>query len=392
MGAETSAVVTDQGHREGRVGPAGVHDFFGPFGKKAAHIAVYALPGANSLAVAKETRALMAQMALKFPKGLKYTTLYDTTLFINQSIGAVYEALIEAGILVLIVIILFLQNFRAMLVPATTVPVTIIGAFAAMALLGFTVNLMTLFALILAIGIVVDDAIVIVENASHYIEEGLTPKDAAIKAMSELTGPVLGITLVLTSVFIPASCLPGITGQMFRQFALVIAATAIISALNALTLKPTQCAQYLRPRPKDYKINWFYRGFNKVYQAIENTYIGLVSRMAHRPWNDGLYLPDRGWQRGLRFRALPDDADAAGGSGLLHSRLRAWRRGASQPRVREVAATINKALGADQGYQGMGDDRRLFGPGHRQTLQCDHGVRGLRRLGQTPAGVSSRPV
>ena len=112
---------------------------------------------------------------------------------------------------------------------------------------------MTLFALILAIGIVVDDAIVIVENASHYIETGLTPKDAAIKAMSELTGPVLGITLVLTSVFIPASCLPGITGQMFRQFALVIAATAIISALNALTLKPTQCALYLRPRPKDYK-------------------------------------------------------------------------------------------------------------------------------------------
>ena len=122
-------------------------------------------------------------------------------MFIDQSIQAVYETLIEAGILVLIVIMLFLQNFRAMLVPATTVPVTIIGAFAAMALLGFTVNLMTLFALILAIGIVVDDAIVIVENASHYIEEGLTPKDAAIKAMGELTGPVLGITLVLTSVF-----------------------------------------------------------------------------------------------------------------------------------------------------------------------------------------------
>ena len=242
---------------------------------------MYALPSANALQVATETRALMAQMARKFPQGLKYTTLYDTTLFINQSIHAVYEALIEAGILVLIVIMLFLQNWRAMLVPATTVPVTIIGAFAAMALLGFTVNLMTLFALILAIGIVVDDAIVIVENASHYIENGLTPKDAAIKAMSELTGPVLGITLVLTSVFLPASFLPGITGQMFRQFALVIASTAIISALNALTLKPTQCALYLKPRPKDYKVNWFYRGFNAGYQSVENVYIGLVSRMAH---------------------------------------------------------------------------------------------------------------
>ena len=191
---------------------------------------VYTLPGANALKVAQEVRQLMAQMSQKFPPGLKYTVLLDTSTFIKDSIHGVYEALIEAGILVLIVIMLFLQNFRAMLVPATTVPVTIIGAFAAMALLGFTVNLMTLFALILAIGIVVDDAIVIVENASHYIEQGLTPKDAAIKAMSELTGPVLGITLVLTSVFLPASFLPGITGQMFRQFALVIAATAIISA------------------------------------------------------------------------------------------------------------------------------------------------------------------
>src|SRR5262249_9052760 len=155
--------------------------------------------------------------------------------------------------LVLLVIMVFLQSFRATLVPATTVPVTIIGAFAAMALLGFTVNLMTLFALILAIGIVVDDAIVIVENASHYIETGMSPKDAAIRAMQELTGPILGITLVLTSVFLPASFLPGITGQMFRQFALVITATAIISALNALSLNPTQCALYLKAAPKDKK-------------------------------------------------------------------------------------------------------------------------------------------
>ncbi|HTY54717.1 MAG TPA: efflux RND transporter permease subunit, partial [Candidatus Binataceae bacterium] len=198
--------------------------FSGLSGKRATQMNVYTLPGANALHVAQEVRGLMAQMSKKFPTGLKYTALLDTSTFIEDSIHGVYSALIEAGILVLLVIMVFLQNFRAMLVPATTVPVTIIGAFAAMALLGFTVNLMTLFALILAIGIVVDDAIVIVENASHYIEQGLTPKDAAIKAMSELTGPVLGITLVLTSVFLPASFLPGITGQMFRQFALVIAA------------------------------------------------------------------------------------------------------------------------------------------------------------------------
>src|SRR6266700_3104139 len=178
--------------------------------------------------------------------------------------------------------ILFLQNFRAMLVPATTVPVTIIGAFAAMAVLGFTVNLMTLFALILAIGIVVDDAIVIVENTSHYIEDGLTPKDASIKAMSELTGPVLGITLVLTSVFLPASFLPGITGQIFRQFALVIASTTIISALNALTLKPAQCALWLRPRA-DKPPNRFFRGFNKAFQSVSDFFIGIVTRMVKQP-------------------------------------------------------------------------------------------------------------
>ncbi len=250
-------------------------------GLKAGHLAIYSLPGANALTVADEVRRQMTEMSKTFPEGLKYRALYDTTLFINQSINAVYQTLLEAGVLVLIVIALFLQNFRAMLVPATTVPVTIIGAFAAMLAMGFTINLMTLFALILAIGIVVDDAIVIVENASHYIDTGLSPHDAAIKAMSELTGPVVGITLVLTAVFLPAAFMPGITGQLFRQFALVIASTAVISALNALTLKPAQCALYLKPRPKDRKINWFYRGFNRAYQAVEDIYIGMVSRMAH---------------------------------------------------------------------------------------------------------------
>ena len=217
-------------------------NFGGLSGKQSGQILVYSLPGANAIDVGNKVKAAMVEMSQTFPEGLKYAIHYDTTKFIGQAIHAVYETLFEAGILVLIVIMVFLQNWRAMLVPATTVPVTIIGAFAAMAMLGFTVNLMTLFALILAIGIVVDDAIVIVENASVYIEKGLQPREAAIKAMQELTGPVIGITLVLTAVFIPAAFMPGITGQLFRQFALVIASTAIISALNALTLKPAQCA------------------------------------------------------------------------------------------------------------------------------------------------------
>jgi hydrophobic/amphiphilic exporter-1 (mainly G- bacteria), HAE1 family len=325
--------------------------FSGLSGKKTAHIAVFALPGANALQVADEIRTLMAEMSKTFPAGLKYTTLYDTTLFINQSVHAVYQTLIEAGILVLIVIMLFLQNFRAMLVPATTVPVTIIGAFAAMALLGFTVNLMTLFALILAIGIVVDDAIVIVENTSRYIEQGLTPKDAAIKAMGELTGPVLGITLVLTAVFLPASFLPGITGQMFRQFALVIAATAIISAINALTLKPTQCALYLRPVPKDKQVNWFYRGFNRIYGAVERRYIGVVSWMVKRPRTMVCVFFIIVGLAGAAFAIYPTALVPLEDQGycIVTARLPA---GASQPRVRQLAADIDTVLKDISGIKG----------------------------------------
>ena len=325
--------------------------FSGLDGKKTAHVAVFALPGANALQVATETRQLMAQMSKTFPQGLKYTTLYDTTVFINQSINAVYMTLIEAGALVLIVIILFLQNFRAMLVPATTVPVTIIGAFAAIALLGFTINLMTLFALILAIGIVVDDAIVIVENASHYIEQGLTPKDAAIQAMSELTGPVLGITLVLTSVFLPASFLPGITGQMFRQFALVIASTAIISALNALTLKPTQCALYLRPIPKDKKINWFYAGFNRGYQVVEDHYIAIVRWMAERPWRMAAVFFIVVSLGAVAFAIYPTALMPLEDQGycIVIAQLPS---GSSQPRVRQLAANIDSVLKKVAGLKG----------------------------------------
>jgi hydrophobic/amphiphilic exporter-1 (mainly G- bacteria), HAE1 family len=250
-------------------------------GHKAALMPVFTLPGANALDVADEVRVAIASMSKEFPPGLSYEIRYDTTKFVRSAIHDVYKTLFEAGILVLIVIVVFLQNWRATLVPATTVPVTLIGAFAAMSMLGFGINLLTLFALILSVGIVVDDAIVIVENASFHIEKGMTPKEATIKAMQEITGPIMGITLVLASVFLPAAFLPGITGQLFRQFALVIASTAIISAVNALTLKPAQCALWLRPMPKR-KVNWFFRGFNKGYTWVENSYMRLVTWMVAR--------------------------------------------------------------------------------------------------------------
>ncbi|MGC1412322.1 MAG: efflux RND transporter permease subunit [Acetobacteraceae bacterium] len=248
-------------------------------GRPAAGIAIYQTPESNSLQVGKEIAATMAGMARRFPQGLHYSIPYDTTTFVNDSINEVYKTLYQAGILVLIVILVFLQNFRATLVPATTVPVTIIGAFAAMAAMGFTVNLSTLFGIVLAIGIVVDDAIVIVEGVSKHIEQGMSGHDAAIQAMNELFGPVVGITLVLMSVFLPAAFVPGLTGNMFAQFALVIAATALISAVNAATLKPTQCALWLRtPVPPEQR-NFFYRGFNRIYDPMERGYAAFIGRM-----------------------------------------------------------------------------------------------------------------
>ena len=282
-------------------------------GKPAAGIAIYQLPDANALNVATLVNAKMAELAKAFPQGLTYGVPFDTTRFVKASIHEVYKTLIEAAVLVLIVILVFLQDWRAMLVPATTVPVTIIGAFAAMAALGFTVNLSTLFAIMLAIGIVVDDAIVIVEGAAHHIERGLSPHDAAIKAMDELFGPIIGITLVLMSVFIPAAFLPGLTGQMYAQFALVIAATALISAINAATLKPTQCALWLRTPVPPEKRNFFFRGFNRVYQPVENGYARLIGAMARHSGADGAAsrwsspASAAGASRGCRPSFIPDE-------------------------------------------------------------------------------------
>jgi len=250
-------------------------------GRNSALLVMFTLPDANAIAVADSVYKAMVDMSKIFPAGLKYAIPYDTTLFVREAIAKVYETLIIAGILVLLVIVVFLQSFRGMLVPATTVPVTLLGAFIAIAALGFSINLMTLFALVLVIGIVVDDAIIIVENSSYYIERGVPPKEATIKAMQELTGPVMGITLALVAVFLPASFLPGLTGQVFRQFALVIASTTVISAINALTLKPAQCALWLRPRG-DKPPNWFFRGFNKGFQAVTDGYVAVVTFMVKR--------------------------------------------------------------------------------------------------------------
>jgi len=302
--------VRDVGHVE--LGAQTYSESFTRDGKPAAGIAISQTPESNSLAVANAVRARMAELAKNFPQGMTYSIPYDTTKFVKASISEVYDTLYEAAVLVLVVILAFLQDWRAMLVPATTVPVTIIGSFAAMAALGFTVNLSTLFALVLSIGIVVDDAIVVVEAASAHMERGMRSHGAAIQAMKELFGPIIGITLVLVSVFLPAAFLPGLTGRMYGQFALVIAATAVISAINAATLKPTQCALWLRaPKPPE-KRNIFARGFNRVYSAVEHGYVRLVRRMTTHAVSSlilGLFLAGLGiWGLGhLPTAFIPDE-------------------------------------------------------------------------------------
>ncbi len=255
--------------------------FFQAGGETGASLLVYQLPGANALDVAERVRKMMQKLQPSFPQGLEYSIPFDTTRFVSAAIHEVYMTLLEAGTLVLVVILVFLQDWRAVLVPATTVPITIIGAFAVMPLLGFSINLLTLFGLILAIGIVVDDAIVIVENATHHIERGLAPKEATIRAMSEVTGPVIGMTLVLMAVFIPTTFMTGITGQLYQQFALVIAFTALISAINALTLKPAQCARWLRPKTE--RRFFLARWFNSAFGWIERVYTAGV-RLLIKAW------------------------------------------------------------------------------------------------------------
>jgi len=219
-------------------------------GKPSVALSVYQLPGSNALEVARRVREKMDELKDRFPKGIDYSIVYDTTPFINESINEVFKTLRDAIILVAVVVLLFLQNWRSAIIPLVAVPVAVIGTFAVMAAMGFSLNNLTLFGLVLAIGIVVDDAIVVVEAVERQIEHGLSPREASLRAMQQVSGPVVAVGLVLSAVFIPCAFISGITGQFFRQFALTIAVSTLISAFNSLTLSPALTALLLRPRDK----------------------------------------------------------------------------------------------------------------------------------------------
>ena len=246
---------------------------------------IYQLPGSNAIATAAAVRDRLDSLGERFPRGLEARVVYDTTPFIEESKAEVLKTLRDAIILVALVVLLFLQNWRAAVIPLVAVPVAIVGTFAFMAGLGFSLNNLSLFGLVLAIGIVVDDAIVVVENVERWIEQGMTPREASFKAMEEVTGPVIGVALVLCAVFVPCSFIAGIVGQFFRQFALTIAVSTLLSAINSLTLSPALAALLLVPKgsPPDvvdralgFVCGWIFRGFNAAFAGLTRGYAWVV--------------------------------------------------------------------------------------------------------------------
>ncbi|HWG47383.1 MAG TPA: efflux RND transporter permease subunit [Gemmataceae bacterium] len=254
-------------------------------GKPSVALSIFQLPGSNALETARGVYAKMDELKKRFPEGLDYKIVYDTTPFIHESVNEVFKTLRDAVILVAIVVLVFLQNWRAALIPLVAVPVAIVGTFAVMAPLGFSLNNLSLFGLVLAIGIVVDDAIVVVENVERWLEHGLPPREAARRAMDEVTGPVIAVALVLCAVFVPCAFIGGITGQFFRQFAVTIAVSTVISAFNSLTLSPALAAILLKPRGAardpltwflDLVLGWFFRLFNITFNAATAIYTRMV--------------------------------------------------------------------------------------------------------------------
>ena len=257
-------------------------------GKSAVAVPVFQSPGSNAIAVSDAVRKTMAAIKENMPDGVDYTIVYDTTQFVRASIEAVIHTLLEAIVLVVIVVVVFLQTWRASIIPLVAVPVSVIGTFGVMHLFGFSINALSLFGLVLAIGIVVDDAIVVVENVERNIEQGYPPLQAAYRAMEEVSGPIIAIALVLVAVFVPLAFISGLTGQFYRQFALTIAISTVISAVNSLTLSPALAAVLLRGHdaPKDRltrvldgALGWFFRGFNRVFGAGSRAYGGGVTRV-----------------------------------------------------------------------------------------------------------------
>ena len=275
-------------------------------GKPAAVIALYQLPGTNAIESADGAKKVMAQLKERFPADLDYVVALDTTLAVTEGIKEIVKTLYEALILVIIVVFIFLQGWRATLIPLLAVPVSLIGTFVFFPLLGFSINTLSLFGLVLAIGLVVDDAIVVVEAVEHHIEHGMSPKDATLRAMEEVSGPVIAIAVILAAVFVPTAFIPGITGRLYQQFAVTIAVSVIISAFNALTLSPALSALLLRPKKKSRgPLQKFYDGFNRVFGRSTDGYVNWCDHLIRKSKISLLFLLGTAVMAGFFGKQLP---------------------------------------------------------------------------------------
>src|SRR5438477_2859294 len=252
-------------------------------GQPAAVLACYQLPGSNAVKAAQGVRKFMAEAKQRFPADIDYAVSLDQTLSVTEGISEILKTLFEALALVVLVVFVFLQGWRATLIPLCAVPVSLVGTFVLFPLFGFSINTLSLFGLVLAIGLVVDDAIVVVEAVERHIEEGMSPREATLQAMREVSGVVVGVALVLSAVFIPTAFIPGITGRLYQQFALTIAISVIFSAFNALSLSPALCTLLLRPRKKARgPLGWFYDRFNRIFGSATKGYVSLSRLAVHK--------------------------------------------------------------------------------------------------------------
>src|SRR5579883_1586898 len=283
------------------------YDIVGRFnGRPSAVLALYQLPGSNAIEAAKDVQRLMAELKQRFPSDLDYQVAVDTTKSVTEGIREIGKTFWEALALVMLVVFIFLQGWRAALIPLLAVPVSLIGTFAVFPLLGFSINTLSLFGLVLAIGLVVDDAIVVVEAVEHHIEQGMSPKAATLKAMEEVSGPVVAIAIILSAVFLPTVFIPGITGRLYQQFAVTIAISVLISAFNALTLSPALSALLLRPKQESKgPLARFFDGFNRLYGRLTDGYIGACRALIHKSSFSVLFLIVIALGAGLFGKKLP---------------------------------------------------------------------------------------
>jgi HAE1 family hydrophobic/amphiphilic exporter-1 len=313
-------------------------------GKPAAILAIYQLPGGNAVKTAEGVRELMKEMKTRFPAGLDYVIPLDTTLAVKEGLAEVQKTLYEALFLVIIVVFIFLQGWRATLIPLLAVPVSLIGTFIIFPMLGFSINTLSLFGLVLAIGLVVDDAIVVVEAVEHHIEHGMTPKAATEKAMEEVSGPVIAIALILAAVFVPTAFIPGITGRLYQQFAVTIAVSVLISAFNALTLSPALSALLLRPKKESRgPLAVFFRWFNRVFTRGTDGYVNACRFMIHKAGFSFILLIAVTLLAGFFGKKLPQSFLPDEDQGFVYAGLQ-LPDGSSLQRTSAAAADVEKVI------------------------------------------------